>query len=276
MDTSVIDINLDSTCETYSKPHPSFENRTDYIQPKVDLLDLIKTPKHEQEIVDTPKKILPCNKILYKSDLESKLNMKFPNCYFYYNHGKFRCPIFKCHSMFSVMNNLKRHLSDKHNIFDHSFISFMIKVKNCFVAEEEERIVPKYFQKELFMHSTYIKKEEKDESDSETTIDESSVIFKVIKYVQYCFSECWRHILHWLSKDYYDAAHELIKFLNEYYSLFPQEEINNIEQINNEKLFELKEFFFISQTLFINRKRKDLIQKLKSNMNNFILLLETN
>ena len=73
--------------------------------------------------------------------------------------------------------------------------------------------------------------------DTQYTVEESSVIFKVIKYVQYCFSECWKHILHQLSKDYYDAAHELIKFLNEYYSIFSQEDINNIEQINNEGLF---------------------------------------
>ena len=134
-------------------------------------------------------------------------------------------------------------------------------MKNCCYSEIEERIIPKYFQKVLFMQSTYIKKEENDESDSENTIDESSVILKVIKYVQYCFSECWKHILHWLSKDYYDAAHELIKFLNEYYSIFSQEDINNIEQINNEGLFELKEFSLYLKRFSSIAKEKSLYKR---------------
>ena len=86
MDTSVVDINLDSTYDTYSKD-PLFEKKTEKEQSKVKYLKLItkqnKILKKEQEMVDTPKNILTCYKDLYKSDLESKLNIKFPSNYFH-------------------------------------------------------------------------------------------------------------------------------------------------------------------------------------------------
>lgn len=162
-------------------------------------------------------------------------------------------------------------MKDLHGITEPSFISFMIKVRNCKESEGEERVIPANFKGELFHQKVVVKKEDS-ETDSEN-IDEISILFKIIKYVQYSFTMCWKIIMNPVDNEYYSSGHELLKFLNDYYASFKKEEINNIEQIKKEKLFELKEFLFISKILLINRKRKDLVENLKKNQHNFNMIM---
>ena len=74
-------------------------------------------------------------------------------------------------------------MKDLHGITEPSFISFMIKVRNCKESEGEERVIPANFKGELFHQKVVVKKEDS-EIDSEN-IDEirNNIESKSIEFI---------------------------------------------------------------------------------------------